>query len=97
MERGSVTEARVRDDGKEENQVLLPYTPRSSLVNVYRRLRDDLRRVSCLLFLQSILVNDTMQSLGILSNDDGDGNENGKKAISLDRSRLDWQNNKFIT
>ena len=26
------------------------------VLNVYRRLRDDLRRVSCLLFLQSILV-----------------------------------------
>ena len=37
------------------------------------------------------------QSLGILSNDDGDGKENGKKAVGLDRSRLDWQNNKFIT
>ena len=32
------------------------------------------------------------QSLGILSNDDGDGKENGKKAKGLD-----WQNNKFIT
>ena len=31
------------------------------------------------------------QSLGILSNDDGDCKENGKKAIGLD-----WQNNKFI-
>ena len=29
-------------------------------------------------------------SLGNLSNDDGDGNENGKKAIGLD-----WQNNNF--
>ena len=29
-------------------------------------------------------------SLGSLSNDDGDGNENGKKAIDLD-----WQNNYF--
>ena len=29
-------------------------------------------------------------SLGSLSNDDGDGNENGKKAIELD-----WQNNNF--
>ena len=29
-------------------------------------------------------------SLGSLSNDDGDGNENGKKAIGLD-----WQNNNF--
>ena len=32
------------------------------------------------------------QPSGILSNDDGDGKENGKKAIGLD-----WQNNKFIT
>ena len=32
------------------------------------------------------------QPLGILSNDDGDGKENGKEAIGLD-----WQNNKFIT
>ena len=32
------------------------------------------------------------QPLGILSNDDGDGKENGKKAVGLD-----WQNNKFIT
>ena len=60
-----MTEASVRDDGKEENQALLPNTPRASLadraslVNVYRRLRDDLRRVSCLLFQQSILVTDT--------------------------------------
>ena len=60
-----MTEASVRDDGKEENQALLPNTPRASLadraslVNVYRRLRDDLRRVSCLLFLQSILITDT--------------------------------------
>ena len=29
-------------------------------------------------------------SLGSLSNDDGDGNEDGKKAIGLD-----WQNNNF--
>ena len=29
-------------------------------------------------------------SLGSLSNDDGDGNENGKKAIGLD-----WQKNNF--
>ena len=29
-------------------------------------------------------------TLGSLSNDDGDGNENGKKAIGLD-----WQNNNF--
>ena len=29
-------------------------------------------------------------SLGSLSNDDGDGNENGKKAIGVD-----WQNNNF--
>ena len=64
-ERGRVTEASVRDDGKEEHQVFLPNTPcasladRASLVNVYRRLRDDLQRVSCLLFLQSILVTDT--------------------------------------
>ena len=64
--RGSVTEASVSYDGKEENQVLLPNTPRASLadraslVNVYRRLTDDLRRVSCLLlFLQSILITDT--------------------------------------
>ena len=28
--------------------------------------------------------------LGSLSNDDGDGNDNGKKAIGLD-----WQNNNF--
>ena len=28
--------------------------------------------------------------MGSLSNDDGDGNENGKKAIGLD-----WQNNNF--
>ena len=53
-----MTEVSVRDNGKEENQVLLHNTPRASLAdrasldNVYRRLRDDLRRVSCLLFLQ---------------------------------------------
>ena len=29
-------------------------------------------------------------SLGSLSNDDGDGNENGKRAIGVD-----WQNNYF--
>ena len=29
-------------------------------------------------------------TLGSLSNDDGDGNDNGKKAIGLD-----WQNNNF--
>ena len=29
--------------------------------------------------------------LGCLSNDDGDGNENGKKSIDLD-----WQNNNFV-
>ena len=29
--------------------------------------------------------------VGSLSNDDGDGNENGKKAIGLD-----WQNNNFV-
>ena len=32
-ERGSVTEASVRDDGKEEHQVLLPDTPRASLAD----------------------------------------------------------------
>ena len=31
------------------------------------------------------------QQIGSLSNDDGDGNENGKKAIGLD-----WQNNNFV-
>ena len=31
-----------------------------------------------------------MDSLGSLSNDDGDGSENGKKAMGLD-----WQNNNF--
>ena len=30
-------------------------------------------------------------SVVVLSNDDGDVNENGKKAISLD-----WQNNNFV-
>ena len=30
--------------------------------------------------------------LGSLSNDDGDGNENGKKAMGLD-----WQNNNFAS
>ena len=31
-----------------------------------------------------------LKLLGSLGNDDGDGNENGKKAIGLD-----WQNNNF--
>ena len=32
----------------------------------------------------------SLGSLSLLSNDDGDGNEKGKKAIGLD-----WQNNNF--
>ena len=75
--------------GRRETNIVLPNTPRApladraSLVNVYRRLRDYLRRV----MLQLTLVTDK-QSLGILSNDDG--KESGKKAIGLD-----WQNNMF--
>ena len=38
---------------------------------------------------QSILVSSPL-TIGRLSNDDGDGKENGKKAIGLD-----WQNNNF--
>ena len=44
-----------------------------------------------------------MSTLGSLSNDDGDDNENGKKAMGLDKREwarslslgLDWQNNNF--
>ena len=38
---------------------------------------------------QSILVS-SLLTIGRLSNDDGDGKENGKKAIGLD-----WKNNNF--
>ena len=48
--------------------------------------------MSQLLFIATVNSRNGYQSLVILSNDDGDGKENGKKAIGLD-----WQNNKFIT
>ena len=40
--------------------------------------------------MEARLHSSTEASLKSLSNEDGDGNENGKKAIGLD-----WQNNNF--
>ena len=37
-----------------------------------------------------MIANFSIATIGSLSNDDGDGNENGKKVISLY-----WQNNNF--
>ena len=44
--------------GRRETNFVLPNTLRASLVDVYRRLRDDLGRVSCLLLLHLTLVTD---------------------------------------
>ena len=52
-----------------------------SITKLYLRFSDEIK-------VATIAVN-IIRSLG---NDDGDGNKNGKKAISLD-----WQNNNFAS
>ena len=88
-----MTEASARDDGKEGNKFRPSQHPSrsladgASLVNFYRRLRDDLGPRQ-LRFIATFNSRNGYQSLGSLS--DGDGKESDKKAIGLD-----WQNNKF--